>query len=162
MFLLICCRAWSRPQFSRLAKTEVPQITHYISRIKKRASTCQQVWGDFRSKMYWVRGEGSSSYLSKGSLSMTMGSQSTQENLTTGWAVRGGWKGGKGYQFSHIYGKQINSLKNIHKRVFHHPVSLKTQYSFEENKIQAPITKYKLNISLIEKKPLFPPREKHD
>lgn len=27
MFLLLWCRVWTRPQFSRLAKTEVPQIT---------------------------------------------------------------------------------------------------------------------------------------
>lgn len=48
--------------------------------------------GDFLSRTYWVRGEGSSSYLSKGSLSITMGSQSTQEKRTTGWAERGGWE----------------------------------------------------------------------
>lgn len=53
-------------------------------------STCQHMCGDFLSRMYWVSGEGSSSYLSKGSLSITMGSQSTQEKRTTGWAVRGG------------------------------------------------------------------------
>lgn len=50
------------------------------------------MWGDFLSRMYWVRGDGSSSYLSNGSLSITIGSQSTQEKRTTGWAVRGGWK----------------------------------------------------------------------
>lgn len=47
-------------------------------------STCQHMCGDFLSRMYWVSGEGSSSYLSKGSLSITMGSQSTQEKRTTG------------------------------------------------------------------------------
>lgn len=62
---------------------------------QSRANTCQHAWGDFRSKMYCVKGDGSSSYLSKGSLSITIGSQSTQENLTTGWAVRGGWEGSK-------------------------------------------------------------------
>lgn len=54
--------------------------------------TCQHMCGDFLSKMNWVSGDGSSSYLSKGSLSMTIGSQSTQEKRTTGWAVRGGWE----------------------------------------------------------------------
>lgn len=53
--------------------------------------TCQHMCGDFLSKMYWVSGDGSSSYLSKGSLSITMGSQSTQEKRTTGCAERGGW-----------------------------------------------------------------------
>lgn len=48
--------------------------------------------GDFLSRTYCVSGEGSSSYLSKGSLSITMGSQSTQEKRTTGWAERGGWE----------------------------------------------------------------------
>lgn len=53
--------------------------------------TCQQVCGDFLSKMYCVSGDGSSSYLSKGTLSITMGSASRQENRTCGWAERGGW-----------------------------------------------------------------------
>lgn len=52
--------------------------------------TCQHVWGDFRSRINWVNGEGSNSYLSKGNLSITMGSQSVQENFTTGWDVLGG------------------------------------------------------------------------
>lgn len=56
--------------------------------------TCQQLCGDFLSKINWVRGDGSSSYLSKGSLSITIGSQSTQENRTMGWAERGGWERG--------------------------------------------------------------------
>lgn len=43
--------------------------------------------------MYCVRGDGSSSYLSKGTLSITMGSASTQEKRTWGWAERGGWEG---------------------------------------------------------------------
>lgn len=55
-------------------------------------STCQHMCGNFLSRIYWVSGEGSSSYLSKGSLSITMGSQSTQEKRTTGWAERGGWQ----------------------------------------------------------------------
>lgn len=54
--------------------------------------TCQHMCGDFLSKINWVSGDGSSSYLSKGSLSITIGSQSTQEKRTTGCAVRGGWK----------------------------------------------------------------------
>lgn len=56
-------------------------------------------------------------------------------------------RGEKGYQISRIYGKQTNSLKNILKLVFYYPASLKTlfpQYSFKENKIQAPITEYRL------------------
>jgi len=64
--------------------------------------TCQHMWGDFLSRMYWVSGEGSSSYLSKGSLSITMGSQSPQEKRTTGWAERGGWE------------EQIEMIRNIH------------------------------------------------
>lgn len=58
--------------------------------IRKVSPTCQHIWGDFLSRMYWVRGDGSSSYLSNGSLSITIGSQSTQEKRTTGWATRGG------------------------------------------------------------------------
>lgn len=57
---------------------------------KKISSTCQHMCGDFLSKTYWVSGDGSSSYLSKGSLSITMGSQSTQEKRTAGCADRGG------------------------------------------------------------------------
>ena len=53
--------------------------------------TCQHMCGAFLSSTYCVSGEGSSSYLSKGSLSITMGSQSAQEKRTTGWAERGGW-----------------------------------------------------------------------
>lgn len=56
------------------------------------SSTCQHMCGDFLSKTYWVSGDGSSSYLSKGSLSITMGSQSTQEKRTAGCADRGGWE----------------------------------------------------------------------
>ncbi|KAG7256558.1 hypothetical protein CRUP_000163 [Coryphaenoides rupestris] len=41
-----------------------------------------EVCGDFLSRMYCVSGEGSSSYLSKGTLSMTMGSASRQEKCT--------------------------------------------------------------------------------
>lgn len=52
--------------------------------------TCQQVCGDFLSRMYCVRGDGSSSYLSNGTLSTTIGSASKQENRTIGWAIRGG------------------------------------------------------------------------
>lgn len=42
--------------------------------------------------MYCVRGEGSSSYLSKGRFSITRGSDGWQENWTTGCAVRGGFR----------------------------------------------------------------------
>lgn len=46
--------------------------------------TCQQLFGCLRSRMYWVRGEGSNSYLSNGRLSITNGSQALQENWTIG------------------------------------------------------------------------------
>ncbi|TNN36027.1 hypothetical protein EYF80_053811 [Liparis tanakae] len=55
-----------------------------------RCPTCQQVCGDFLSRMNCVSGDGSSSYLSKGTLSMTIGSESRQEKRTWGWAERGG------------------------------------------------------------------------
>lgn len=61
--------------------------------------TCQHMCGDFLSSMYWVNGDGSSSYLSKGSLSITIGSQSTQEKRTTGCAERGGCRGMKKERF---------------------------------------------------------------
>lgn len=73
-----------------------------------RCCTCQQICGDFLSKMYCVSGEGSSSYLSKGTLSITMGSASTQEKRTCGWAERGGWGGSE----------EHNVLKNINKSTY--------------------------------------------
>ena len=54
--------------------------------------TCQHVDGDFLSKMYWVRGDGSSSYLSNGKLSRTKGSELLHENITLGWASLDGWQ----------------------------------------------------------------------
>ena len=51
--------------------------------------TCQQTFGCLLSRMYWVSGEGSSSYLSKGMFSITIGSCGKHEKRTTGWAVRG-------------------------------------------------------------------------
>lgn len=53
--------------------------------------TCQQVDGDFLSKIYWVRGDGSSSYLSNGKLSRTNGSELLQENMTLGCASLDGY-----------------------------------------------------------------------
>lgn len=75
-----------------------------------RGRTCQQVCGDFLSRMYCVRGEGSSSYLSKGTLSITMGSASRQEKRTWGWAERGGCMGNTGRMLQHnnfLHHKQI-------------------------------------------------------
>ena len=40
--------------------------------------------------MYWVRGDGSSSYLSKGKFSTSRGGVSTVLNQTIGWTSRGG------------------------------------------------------------------------
>lgn len=51
--------------------------------------TCQQVDGDFLSSIYWVSGEGSSSYLSNGKFSTSWGSESTQEKKTVGCASLG-------------------------------------------------------------------------
>ena len=48
--------------------------------------TCQQKLGCFLPRMKSVRGLGSSSYLSKGKFSMTMGSWLVQVNLRVGWA----------------------------------------------------------------------------
>lgn len=67
-------------------------IKAYSHMIHHICHTCQQLCGDFLSKINWVSGDGSSSYLSKGSFSITIGSQSTQENLTMGCAERGGWE----------------------------------------------------------------------
>lgn len=53
-------------------------------------NTCQQKFGCFLPRMNRVRGEGSSSYLSKGRLSMIMGSWLVQVNLRVGWAERCG------------------------------------------------------------------------
>lgn len=53
--------------------------------------TCQQSVGCFLDKINCVSGHGSNSYLSKGKLSITMGSWLTQENLTVGWAHLGGY-----------------------------------------------------------------------
>lgn len=75
----------SSPQFS-----SVRNITYTFSSLQVFRLTCQHVWGDFLSRINWVSGEGSNSYLSKGNLSITIGSQSVQENFTTGWDVRGG------------------------------------------------------------------------
>jgi len=44
--------------------------------------------------MYWVRGDGSSSYLSKGNFSTSIGDTSEVLNQTMGWTSRGGWKRG--------------------------------------------------------------------
>lgn len=55
-----------------------------------RQHTCQQVDGDFLSRMYCVRGDGSNSYLSNGKLSRINGSELLQENITLGCASRGG------------------------------------------------------------------------
>ena len=54
--------------------------------------TCQQMLGFLLPRMYWVRGEGSSSYLSKGKFSTSRGGTSVVSNITTGLASRGGWR----------------------------------------------------------------------
>ena len=46
--------------------------------------TCHAAIGLRRSRMYWVKGEGSSSYLSKGTLSNAIGSVLVHTNFTTG------------------------------------------------------------------------------
>ena len=46
--------------------------------------TSQQMLGFFLASMCWVSGEGSSSYLSKGKLSISIGATSVSLNHTTG------------------------------------------------------------------------------
>ena len=52
--------------------------------------------GFLLARMYWVRGEGSSSYLSNGKFSTSNGGRSVVSNSSTGWASRGGWWDGMG------------------------------------------------------------------
>ena len=52
--------------------------------------TCQQTFGFLRDRMCCVRGDGSSSYLSKGKFSTSIGSLSVGSNQTMGWASLGG------------------------------------------------------------------------
>ena len=48
--------------------------------------------GFLLARMYWVRGEGSSSYLSNGKFSTSRGGTSVVLNSSTGLASRGGYR----------------------------------------------------------------------
>ena len=52
--------------------------------------TCQQTLGFLFSRMYWVNGDGSNSYLSNGKFSTSIGSVSEASKRTTGCTSRAG------------------------------------------------------------------------
>ena len=71
-------------------QTHKPKLPH------KQTHTCHAMLGFRFSRMYCVRGESSSSYLSKGSASKEGGSVVCVEKFITGWADLGGWWGRRG------------------------------------------------------------------
>ena len=58
----------------------------------KEKLTCQQTVGCFRDRINCVKGEGSSSYLSKGKLSITIGSWLVHVNFKFGCALLAGYE----------------------------------------------------------------------
>lgn len=62
--------------------------------------------------------------------------------MSCAWRLKGR---GIEYQWSSIYGKQINSIKKTHKQIFYHPIGLNSQFpQFPLKEKRYKLTQYRL------------------
>lgn len=128
--ILQACKDWSTSDYPLHFQTQIKG--KYLPAGMGRLSL-QDVLGEgWRLQLILVKGKLVYDH------GLTIHTGEPHHRMSCAWRL----KGGKGYQFAHIYGKQTNSLKIIHKQVFHHPIRLKT-LSFHNSPLKK--IKYKLS-----------------